>query len=127
MNIIEPIPTKFCSKPVIIEAICYSQETREAIIKWSGARHIGMDEAGAEYELANLIIHTLEGDMRVNLGDWVVKGLKGEFYPVKPDIFVMKYEPLSKRKFGFDKAIGESLQVSVEDIDPPPGFEPCIR
>lgn len=35
---------------------------------------------------------TLEGDMRANIGDFIIKGLKGEFYPCKPEIFHMKYE-----------------------------------
>lgn len=39
-----------------------------------------------------LVIRTLEGDMRVSYGDWVIKGVKGEFYPCKPDIFVETYE-----------------------------------
>ncbi len=39
------------------------------------------------------VIRTLEGDMRVNPGDWVVRGVQGEYYPVKPDIFSATYEP----------------------------------
>lgn len=42
-----------------------------------------------------LTIPTLEGPMIANHGDWIVKGLKGEFYPVKPDIFAMKYEEVN--------------------------------
>ena len=38
-------------------------------------------------------IQTLEGKMQVQLGDWIVTGVKGEKYAVKPDIFVMTYEP----------------------------------
>jgi hypothetical protein len=37
-------------------------------------------------------IRTLEGEMRANMGDFIIQGLKGEFYPCKPDIFHMKYE-----------------------------------
>jgi hypothetical protein len=36
---------------------------------------------------------TLEGDMRVSVGDWVIRGVQGEFYPCKPDIFEATYEP----------------------------------
>lgn len=42
-----------------------------------------------------LLIHTLEGDMRVSEGDWIIKGLRGEFYPCKPDIFEKSYEIIS--------------------------------
>lgn len=40
------------------------------------------------------IIRTLEGDMEVSKGDWIIKGVKGEFYPCKPDIFQLTYEPV---------------------------------
>lgn len=36
---------------------------------------------------------TLEGTMRVSLGDWIIRGVQGEFYPCKPDIFEATYEP----------------------------------
>lgn len=39
-----------------------------------------------------LIINTLEGNMKANVGDYIIKGLKGEFYPCKPDVFHEKYE-----------------------------------
>ena len=40
----------------------------------------------------NLYIHTLEGKMFANIGDWIIKGVNGEFYPCKPDIFEKTYE-----------------------------------
>ncbi len=47
---------------------------------------------GIEYDLRSLVIPTLEGDMIVSLGDYVIKGIEGEFYPCKPDIFASTYE-----------------------------------
>lgn len=38
------------------------------------------------------VIHTLEGDMTANIGDFIILGLRGEFYPCKPDVFHKKYE-----------------------------------
>jgi hypothetical protein len=40
----------------------------------------------------SLVIETLEGDMHVDPFDWVIRGVKGEFYPCKPDIFTMTYD-----------------------------------
>lgn len=40
----------------------------------------------------DIFVHTLEGEMRVNSGDWIIRGIKGEFYPCKPDIFEATYE-----------------------------------
>lgn len=41
-----------------------------------------------------MTIKTLEGDMTANIGDYIIKGVKGEFYPCKPDIFKQTYEPV---------------------------------
>ena len=42
----------------------------------------------------SLIVETLEGDMRAQIGDWIIKGTKGEYYPCKDDVFRKKYEPV---------------------------------
>lgn len=44
------------------------------------------------YNHETLCIATLEGEMTASVGDWIIKGVKGEFYPCKPDIFAMTYE-----------------------------------
>ncbi len=43
-------------------------------------------------------IPTLEGRMRANIGDWIIRGMKGEVYPCKPDIFEATYEPVAEVK-----------------------------
>ena len=80
-------------KPVVIEAMQYTEETRMECIAFCGATHTGIGVDGAPYELRDLCIHTLEGLMRCNVGDWIIKGVKGEFYPCKPEIFEATYEP----------------------------------
>ena len=42
-----------------------------------------------------VFIETLEGEMRADPGDWIIKGIKGEFYPCKPDVFEATYEPVN--------------------------------
>lgn len=58
------------------------------LARWCGGR-FGVDEAG-EY----MVIATLEGDHKARPGDWIIKGVQGEFYPCKPDIFEATYEPV---------------------------------
>lgn len=81
-------------KPIIIEAI-----------KWTGHADSTIrvsNFVGQELELtgsvwtndAVLIIPTLEGNMNASMGDYIIKGIKGEFYPCKPDVFVETYEPV---------------------------------
>ena len=84
---------RYRKKPVVIEAMQYTPETREAVIKWCGARHLFMDDDGCLQEWAYLGIGTLEGEMRAAPGDWIIKGVAGEFYPCKPEIFEATYEP----------------------------------
>lgn len=86
---------KFRKKPVVIEAMQYTEASRGSIIRWVGRALTwrAIDDDGVEYELENLRIRTLEGDLLVSKGDWIICGVKGEFYPCKPDIFEATYEP----------------------------------
>lgn len=85
---------RFRKKPVVIEAIRYdgSEESQRAIVNWTSGRASGW--FGGNYPDGDryfLQIETLEGVMAAAIGDWIVKGVKGEFYPVKPDIFEETY------------------------------------
>jgi hypothetical protein len=77
----------FRKKPVVIEAECYDGTTMslERIASMGGTREIRKYPDG-------LYIATLEGTMRANIGDWIIRGVKGELYPCKPDIFAATYE-----------------------------------
>ena len=75
--------SKFRKRPVVIEAIRYSLENRDVCIAFSGA----------SYDQERLCIDTLEGTMRASVGDWIIKGVKGEFYPCRNDVFNETYEP----------------------------------
>ena len=89
---------KFRKKPIIVEALQYTEESRRAVIDWCGAGHTGIDDDGCEYELRNLRIKTPAGTLMVNLGDWVVKDANGEFCPCKPDIFEQTYEEVDAKE-----------------------------
>ena len=76
-------------KPVIIEAIQYlSDDVVEDVIKFTH---------GQAYKFKGGIeIPTLEGNHLASIGDFIIKGIKGEFYPCKPDIFNASYEEVIK-------------------------------
>lgn len=80
----------FRKRPVEIEAERYNGENGLMLRHW-GAGVIAEVPGSAAFPL-HLEIKTLEGTMTANVGDWVIKGIKGEFYPVKPDIFEATYE-----------------------------------
>jgi hypothetical protein len=97
---------KFRKKPVEIEAMQLVADATPAqgmaVYQWVES-HLGSvpppcDEEyngpGVTIDPADglMMIRTLEGDMKVSLGDWVIRGVQGEFYPCKPDIFAATYE-----------------------------------
>lgn len=83
--------SKFCKKPMVIEAVQFdgTKASCDEVQRFVG-RTCGLASVGTNW---NVLINTLEGDMLANAGDWIIKGVKGEFYPCKPDIFEATYEP----------------------------------
>ena len=86
---------KFRKKPVVIEAVQFDSHMRPT--DWpQGWPLPQMDEGGA-FRLdplrGGLEVKTLEGWLHASEGDWIIRGVKGEFYPCKPDIFAATYEP----------------------------------
>jgi hypothetical protein len=76
---------KYRKKPVVIEAIQFTGN----FVEIEG--FVGGD---AEFRNGELVIATLEGTMHASPLDWIIKGIQGEFYPCKPDIFAATYEPV---------------------------------
>jgi hypothetical protein len=79
--------SKFRKKPVVIEAVQFTPLSIEACEEFVGG-DMGNGPEG-------YVIATLEGAMHVSVGDWIIRGVQGEFYPCKPDIFAETYEPVS--------------------------------
>ena len=82
---------KFRKKPVIITAWEWD-ETKEMFNKIGCKMMSCTGDTKRPNEMTSLRIETLEGVMRVNKGDYIIKGVKGEYYPCKPDIFHMTYD-----------------------------------
>ena len=87
---------KYRKKPVIIEAIQF-EDNSDRIIEIQ--EFLGGDTIVISYEDADnpyMYIETLEGDMKAGFGDYIIKGVQGEFYPCKPDIFEATYEVVNE-------------------------------
>lgn len=79
---------KYRKKPVVIEAMQFNGENSREIRTWM------KDGEPEGWENESIMrIETLEGTMSANKSDWVIKGINGEFYPCKPDIFEKTYDP----------------------------------
>lgn len=87
---------KFRKKPVVIEARQFTTNNEigspqmDSIVDWINYGRLA--GCGAWHNGTDIYVRTLEGEMRAECGDWIIKGVKGEFYPCKPDIFEATYE-----------------------------------
>jgi len=95
---------RFTKKPVTVEAIQWTGDNLAEVIAFTG-RHPRFDEWFSTWEeYAQHVardrrvvkIFTLEGTHEANVGDWIIRGVKGEHYPCKPDIFAETYRPASE-------------------------------
>jgi hypothetical protein len=95
---------KYRKKPVVIEAVQFFPETAQAVLDFIGSKWptdrwdsepAGLygNGSGKDFVANGLWVKTLEGKMTAMPGDWIIKGVKGEFYPCKPDIFEASYDP----------------------------------
>lgn len=94
---------RFRKKPVVIEAVQWTGENLQEILKFiqDGHKDFSHLPNAGDYKISGvghtpalktLDIPTLEGTHTASVGDWIIKGVKNEFYPCKPDIFEMTYE-----------------------------------
>lgn len=96
-------PRRFRKRPVVIEAVQIDSEDYDGmceIVEWCssrtgapGCRFVGDEIDG---DLTVIAIDTLEGTMYAQPGDWIIKGISGEFYPCKNAIFLETYEPVDE-------------------------------
>ena len=76
---------KYRKKPVIIEAVQFTGNNVDEMLEFA-------KDSFNNPSTSEIVIPTLEGNMMVSIGDYVIKGVNGEFYPCKPDIFDKTYE-----------------------------------
>lgn len=101
----ETIIRQYRKKPVTVEAVQLDNLNVPSVVRWIGEDKAKMnlesDEAwnlGKAPPIFSVTICTLEGDMKAMPGDYIIKGVNGEFYPCKPDIFEKTYEAVERQK-----------------------------
>lgn len=83
---------KYRKKPVVIEAIQFTDDKTETLIRLQEFMNRDIEVSYKNPKNPVLRIETLEGVMEASIGDYIIKGINGEFYPCKPDIFKATYE-----------------------------------
>lgn len=127
---------QYRKKPVVIEAMQFdgSRESAQTICDWANSfentegepwiTYITHGEDG--YELPHdLLVETLEGHMSVSEGDFVIKGVQGEFYPCKPDIFEASYDAVEEPEHDHPYLLGEKAAEGCMECLAPAGMHYC--
>lgn len=78
---------QYRKKPVVIEAVVWNGNNNNEIVEFCGLDNCYFSENQKE-----LFIPTLEGDHKATISDYIIKGVNGEFYPIKDEIFLKTYE-----------------------------------
>ena len=119
-------PTQFRKKPVVISAIQWTGENLVDVIHFTDGRppnnkssHAGMmwDQYVDLVRKDGLKIFTMEGKMDASIGDWIIKGVKGEHYPCKPEIFALTYEDASAGTDLSQAAVAAALEAAAKEHD----------
>lgn len=116
--------TKFRKKPVVIEAVQFDGSNMIEIFNFIGKsvdeniiiHNLSVNHKENKNYCSHISIPTLEGQMRADPGDWIIKGIKGEFYPCKPDIFEQTYDFTTEEKVAEIK-ISEIQKVNLKEGD----------
>ncbi len=89
---------KFRNKPVVIEATqWFKKGDHKEVIEHIGCTYRMCPVCGGDADVEPIFyIKTLEGNMYVTPGDWIITGIKGEYYPCKPDMFEQTYEKVEE-------------------------------
>ena len=104
---------KYRKRPVVVEAMRFQGWNVGAIWVWARVVFaLSRDRTGV---LDGLYIQTLEGNMKAQIGDWIIRGVRGELYLCKPDVFDLTYEAVSTTQ-----AVDSVRQPPKEQVSPPP-------
>lgn len=115
---------KFKKKPVVIDAIQWTGDNlREVICFTDGPPDVRSNHASMKWEdycdlvkSEGLKIFTLEGKMSASVGDWIIRGVEGEHYPCKPDIFAKTYEPAEQTYLQQDQGLEPVEYFELNDV-----------
>lgn len=85
-------PKKYVKKPVEIEAILFTENNVAEVMKFMNQSSYDISVYKGTNTISKIVIPTLEGNLEAKIGDYIIKGIKGEFYPCRKDIFDATYE-----------------------------------
>jgi enamine deaminase RidA (YjgF/YER057c/UK114 family) len=99
---------KFRKKPVIVEAMQFTEDSKDRVLTWITCTAEPIVDSDGK---PCLLIGTLEGDMKASIGDWIIKGVKGEFYPCKPCVFEASYEATDSEELCANEQFQDEIEL----------------
>lgn len=117
---------KATKRPVTIEAMCLGEltDSRDSVGDWVNSQSPGSALEGPD---GGLYIVTLEGKVLASSGDYIIKGIKGEFYPCKPDIFFATYDIGAGTEVSTDgQWTGEEIQKAIASHKELPTYKAAV-
>ena len=87
------MPKKYVKKPLVVEALKWDGSNRSEVFDFCSLSHVTYEYGSST---PKLVIQTLEGPMTASVGDYIIKGIKGEFYACKPDVFKLTYDSVEE-------------------------------
>jgi hypothetical protein len=107
-------------RPVEIQAIQWTGYNIEAVAAFMGVQYTGRfsmrrDSATGEFG-RRLLVPTLEGEVLASPGDWIIRGVQGEYYPCKPDIFAATYESTEGRSVTDQPSQAEAIEPKLASL-----------
>lgn len=103
---------KYTKKPITIEAVRLTFDNLSTVKEWCGGQTWSRPPMRA---ITGISITTLAGKMDVEFGDWVIKGVEGEFYPCTPDIFEATYGPEGESQITTEQAVSHLMKQLRKD------------
>ena len=97
-------------KPVVIQAFQLENLNPKSLIEVQ--QFVGLGKDIFEVKEDGVVIKTLEGDMKASIGDYIIQGVNGEFYPCKPDIFEKSYDLSGESESFLDRVIKEKADLA---------------
>jgi len=108
---------RFRKKPVVVSAIQWTGENLQSVDAFFGDGFGDWQLFNVESDNPAIGIMTLEGSMRAGVGDWIIRGVQGEFYPCKPDIFEATYDPVLADGTAGTRVTATDLATGEEETD----------
>ena len=110
------IMNHYRKKQVVIEAVAFTRNNFDEIVSFTNGTAHSLKIERTQNGKCTCMIPTLEGEHIANEGDYIIRGVKGEFYPCKTEIFCMTYEPIDGKRMTNGDQVRAMSDEELDDL-----------